>query len=242
MIGIVLNGDKRMEILTNILDGIGGHELSDFADCKRLILPVQGIDGDGYIYRTSIHIKDVIESLYNLEVIYTGSFKNNLLSYTKNTNLTIVNIMDDPEYVYQNSRLTIEGFYKFLLNDLDRSLSDYKIVILGYGNLGKLLAQSFQGFHLTYSVYSPQDIKDLFIFQENIAKNIEDYDIYINTIPANIIKEKYYAELKGKIIYDLASYPYGFPPHELDTKLLGGIPGKVFPYDAANAIAKVIEK
>lgn len=242
MIGIINNEDMRMTYLANFLDGKLGEKISDFFECDEIVLPVQGIDNFGYCYHTSILLRELIQNCPKLKRIYSGKIEEQLKTIKEQGRIEVVNYLSDPEVIYLNSKLTIEGFLKYLLNDLEQSLSSYKIIILGYGNLGKLLAKSLKGLQVKYAVYSPAEMKDLFIFEEDMDNTINDYDIIINTIPKNMYSEDEYYKLKDKRIYDLASYPYGFDPTKVKTTLLGGIPGKNFPKDAAKIIADFINK
>ena len=241
MIGLIVNEDKRMKYLSKMLDCIVINKLSDLIECDELVLPVQGIDSSGLCYHTNIHILDILATCQNLNKIYSGIINEELMRLCFKNNIKLVSYLKSDTYTYNNSILTVLGFIKYILNK-DEMLLNKKIAIMGYGNLGKLLSKGFKGLNIKYDVFSIKEINELLINNENIVKDIFEYDVIINTIPVNIINECDYFKLINTQIYDLSSYPYGFNPLKIKFEQLGSIPGKEYPYLAAKLLYEEISR
>ena len=239
MIGIINNYDKRIEILSKLLDCKLINSKNDLYDLDTLIFPISKINSE-YIENSNISISDIFEKCYKLKQIFYYGITDEYKDKFKEGKIKLICSNND-EFLIINSKITIYGFLKYFLNN-EEELINKNILILGYGNLGKRLAMALRGIGLNYQVYAPREYKDLCINNEIIAKDNNKFDIIINTIPFHIIKEEDYEVLKSVHIYDLASYPYGFDNEKIKVINLLKIPGKYYPYDAAYSIYLSIKK
>ena len=129
-----------------------------------------------------------------------------------------------------------------------------KVLVVGYGRCGKAVCKLLKncGMKVT-SVSRRRETKALAendgIFVEdltNLNRIISDFDIIINTVPANIINRVSVGKLDQKNIYiEIASKPYGFDISEYDVfnfkYILGeSLPGKFAPVAAGYNIADTV--
>lgn len=153
-----------------------------------------------------------------------------------------------------NSIPTAEGAIAIALNETPITLHGAKTVILGYGRIGKILAERLKGLGCTVTVVSKKD-EDLAFCEaysynpvpiKRLSKAIADADIIFNTIPAVILNLPTLNYVnKQTLIIDLAARPGGV---DFDAaKQLGikvnralSLPGKVAPVTAGGIVYKTV--
>ncbi len=177
-----------------------------------------------------------------------------ITSYCEANDINLINIMDDEKFVYKNSVLTAEGSLAYAILNTDYMLCDQKILILGYGHLGKAEAKLFYKFNkdivvATNNVQSKaiaefNNIKHISI--SDAEKSLDEYDVIINTIPAKIFGEN--VKLKETaLIIELASKVYPFNYEELEKRnikyfILNALPSKTCPFSAGKLLLnRIIE-
>ena len=239
MIGIVNNYDKRMGILANLLNCKLANSNNDLYDLDTIILPITKINNE-YVENTNISLNEIIDKCYNLKQIFYYDMLDEYKQKFLKKGINLISYNDD-DFIIANSKITIYGFLKYLLNN-EEELLNKSFLVLGYGNLGKRLSLALKGLGLNYQIYAPKNYKELCMNEEKIVNYNNKYDIIINTIPFHIIEEADYDKIKKCHIYDLASYPYGFDNEKLQVINLLKIPGKYYPNDAAYSIYCSLKK
>ena len=146
-----------------------------------------------------------------------------------------------------------EAAIKFTMSQFDISLFKKKILIVGYGRIGKILSNLLKNMNNDITVCA-RNSKDLCwaslnnfnTFNTNdIAENL-NFDIIFNTVPAIIFTEKILNLLDPKTyIIDLASTPGGVDfktakKMKLKVYQALGLPGKIFPENAGEIVKKII--
>lgn len=134
-----------------------------------------------------------------------GDYKNGY-DYMKNEN-----------YVLKNAVLTAEGAVSYIEENTTYSLLNKKILILGYGRIGKALHRILNSYGAEITVCSrSEESKTLakfngakhIHFEDLVGKN--DADIIINTVPHIVLTKKELSAVKSDaLILDLASFPGG---------------------------------
>lgn len=251
MIGIIKTSDKRYDYLCDLIteDYIYSNQLSDFKDIDILVLPLLGIDRFMFIKDTSINLLDFVAK-FKLKRIICGMKNEHLIDLCHKECIELISYLDFPSYTWINSKLSAEGLLKKILNDTNDSIIENKILILGYGYMGKALYKYFSPLVNNISIYAKDyhDIKQLFCDGINISKldDLANYDIIINTINYPIIDRDKLSTIKNDTkLYDVSSYPYGF---DLDACLdmnyhvdiVAKIPALYMPKTAALYIYRTI--
>ena len=155
-------------------------------------------------------------------------------------------MLKDDSFIRENAFLTAKGLVYFL-HQKDIELSDYYVLILGYGNIAYYLAKILKALHVDFKIYTESEIEKKYLRLEgySLEKEIDGkYDIIINTIPNNI--ELNYPSLTGCRVVDVASAPYGLDvnkvlEYNISYEILSAIPSKFAPASAAQIIKKFIE-
>ena len=148
-----------------------------------------------------------------------------------------------------------EGAVELILKAIPRTIHNSRILILGYGRIGKVLSRILHGFGAEVWVearkYSDLSWIEAFGYKpvhlQDIERYITDMDVIVNTIPYLLITEEVLNKIRPNCyLLDLASKPGGIDfehaqklGFKVDWAL--GIPGKVAPLTAAQIIKRTID-
>lgn len=253
----LIGGDGRILELERQLKN-DGHDVAEFAlgggdtlawvlkDADCIVLPLPAFRADELNAPMSIekYGKDyIIKSLPEGVLTVGGMTDGEIYDYYKSERL-----------LRKNAAITAQCAVMMLQNELKTSADEWRVLILGYGRIGKCLCQilSAMGADVTAAARRDEtvsEIRDFGAKGERIADvlpRLGEYTVIINTVPAQIIDDASLERAeKGTYIMELASAPYGF---NADTaKKLGmnmifapGLPGKMMPKSAARAIKEAI--
>lgn len=245
MIGII-KGDVRYTYLSQMLgDAVSSDSLKDFYNIDRLVLPLGGIRADYTIKQTELNLKDIL-NVNRINAIYTGNANKELTELCRERHIRLYEMLKDHAFVMENAELTAKGLI-YYLHGGSRELSEYHILVLGYGNIGYYLCKLFKALGTEFGVYTENKLEEKYLRLEGYSKAEEingQYDIIINTIPQNV--KVNYPSLTGVRVVDVASPPYGFDIDEImkygiSYEIVSAIPSKFAPASAARIIKKFLE-
>jgi len=203
---------------------------------------------------SKIHISDVFSIMKEKQLFIAGRINERILKMAQAYNIKPIDILEREEMAVLNAIPTAEGAIQIAMEELPITLNGSRVLVLGYGRLGKVLAKMLSG--LGSEVYvaarkcsdiawlKAYGIKSVYINELN--KYLSDMDLIINTIPSRILDHEK-LELIGKecLVIDLASKPGGVDFDK--AKLIGikviwalSLPGKVAPVTAANYMKQTI--
>lgn len=155
-----------------------------------------------------------------------------------------------------NAALTAQAALLLILQNIYRSLAEQRVLILGAGRIGTLLALQLKalGTKVTVTSRSPNRQAQCAAMGMDTAHThklthiLPTQEIVVNTIPAAVLGQ---AELSllppDTLLLELASLPGGFDVPQAEalglTAVIGrGLPGKYTPMGAADIIAETIYK
>lgn len=169
-------------------------------------------------------------------------------------NIASTDILKREEFVVLNAIATAEGTIQIAMEETQRTIHGTKTLIMGFGRVGKVLANMLHGIGSEVSCearknediawikaygYKPVHLNDL-------NENLNKYDIIINTIPFQILDKERLGMLKDDVvIIDLASNPGGVDrraAREKGVKVIWALslPGKVAPLTSAEFIKEAL--
>ena len=243
---LIIGGDRRMIFVNNYLKekgytvdtlGLLKNDKGDIKTADMIILPVP-------VTRDKVNINCVLTSKQipldilkdaKREATIFGGGKLNLDNYT--------DYLAKDEYAIKNAVLTAEGAISYAIDNTEFSLWKSRILVVGYGRLGKVLADRIKGFspHLTVSARNERDFATLdmlginHIKTEDIGRFDEQFDIIFNTVD---IKLNY----KGKALFIDLSSSGGVTDVSGGLKYikLPGVPSKTAPQTAGKIIAETV--
>ncbi len=249
MIGVINTSDKRYDnLVLNLKNVIYSSNFKELCDVQTLILPLNGVDSFLFIKDTNLNIMDFYVK-DGPKLIIAGKINQELKDFCANEDIKLLSYLEDEFYLWENSKLTAEALVKKILNDLEDALYEKEVLILGYGYQAKALYNYLKCFTKNITIYANDyhDKKELFC--KDIKLNELDnfnYDIIINTIPKNIIdSSKLLLFKEDSLIYEIASYPYGFSEDvfkNLNIKILPKLPSLYMPKKAGKLLANYVIK
>lgn len=248
----ILGEDKRSVNLRKVYN----KDIVSLKDAEVVFTPIPFTKDNIYINEDNTKIDNLIEQLKNTnKILISGVIKDNIREKLQENNITFHDIMEYEEFSIMNAIATSEGAIKKAIEMTDITLNNSNILILGYGRIGKILAQNLSGFGaniycearkkkdiaLIKSMgYNEVDLKDL----DNVLPKM---DIIFNTIPSMMLNKERLDLLKKDVcIIDLASVPGGIDFEYSASKNMNvcwylAIPSKDSPYSAALYIKETVD-
>lgn len=194
--------------------------------------------------------EDELLSLNNNSILICGRIAEEQNYILEQKKITHKNILNDEIFAIENAVQTAEATLMLMIRATNLSMYDMKISILGYGRVGKSVAELYKSIGLDFDIYT-----DDYYERANarlckcgvypLAKAPGNVDVIINTIPAKILTiNKLQRVKKSCYILDLSSYA---SCDNSDISALGllydnalGLPGKYSPKSAGRILAEAI--
>lgn len=236
----VFPGDKRMVYLSQMLKNIENDKLVE-------ILPIPVTRDKIYICDSNVKITDFFKKIDENSLIFCG--KKFLLPENIIKKYKIYDYSDNETFLLKNAELTAYGTIKILNEKSDKPIKNLKILISGFGRIGKILSKLLVESKTNVHVLGHSE-KDYFWINNFDATNFDysdnKFDFIINTVPKIIFNEENLKKINSKNFIELASKP------GVDKKICKklninyisalGIPGKFYPLQAAKIIKESILK
>lgn len=272
----ILGGDKRSLELGNLLMKDGNevciygfdrleqykyksvelYEAIEYADVIIGPLPfsTDNINVDAPLSNELIQIDTVLDLMSENQMIIGGKFGLEHEKKLKDKNLKSADYFKREEMQVLNAIPTAEGAIQIAMEETPITLHNSKVIVLGYGRIGKVLSKMLYGIGANVHVEA-RKYSDLAWIKSNgyIPINLKDLKTYLpemnvvfNTIPQMILDKELIKSIDSNcIIIDLASKPGGVDleaAKELGIKAISalGLPGKVAPVTAAMVIKDTI--
>ena len=166
-----------------------------------------------------------------------GALGLKLCDYFKSDYLTVM-----------NASLTAEGAIGLILRESTRSVLGSKILVCGYGRIGRLLSHKLHALGAQVAVAARRDEALAYIRAEGQSPidlrhsaDFTDFDFVVNTIPQTIFHTPELRQFGGAVLIELASPPYGFDLQDAEQLgkniiIASGLPGACSPESAAEII------
>lgn len=200
-----------------------------------------------------ITIEELIQNTHKKMVI-AGGIRSEIQELAKQNQVKLIDIMEKEELAILNAISTAEGAIEIAMSQTNHMIHGSKILILGFGRIGKVLAKKLEGLsaNVTCAARKLEDIAWIkaYGYQDTniytLKEELSQYDIIINTVPHLILTTEnlQYVD-KECLIIDLASKPGGIDQkavEEMGLKFIWGLalPGKVAPLTTAEFIKSTI--
>ena len=198
-----------------------------------LLLPVPSLDAQGHI-RGDGFLPEILEGLSPAVTVVGGNLPSELLG-----GHPCIDLLQDEEYVCQNAYITAHCAMALAAERLDTTFRDCRCLIIGWGRIGKCLADVMNRLEATVYV-AARNFKDRAMLEAlgYYAVPVSEidpgtYDLIFNTAPQLLLPDCKGGALK----IDLASKPGITGP---DVIWARGLPGKMAPAAAGNQMARRI--
>ena len=186
------------------------------------------------------------------KTLIAGTISSNI--YEKYKDVEIIDIMKNEKLAILNTIATAEGAIKEIIENMQVNVHGSKIMIFGFGRVGKTLAKKLDGLSAKITVVSKEEeelawaeVYGYTNMQLNkIEDVIKDYDVIVNTIPHIILQGDILQKInKDTLLLDLASGEGGINKEEAQENKINlikalGIPGKISPITTAKILKETI--
>ncbi len=150
-----------------------------------------------------------------------------------------VDLLQDEHYLLENAHITADCAIRLM--ETQTAMENSHILILGWGRIGKSLAQKLQalGAHVTVAARRPESQLEAlalgFCAANLPCRDAKGYSVIVNTVPAPVMDGS--AALQSTYLLDLASRP-GISGEGVHWAR--GLPGKMAPEQSGLLIAKTV--
>lgn len=244
-----LKENKRINICQNLKQALEKAEKIISA----IPFSTDGIKINTPFSNNEIKIQELADQIKGKTLI-AGNIKEDILEELKSMNIKVIDVMKNEELAILNTIATAEGTIKIIIENTKINIQNSKILILGYGRVGKTLSYKLKGLSAKVTCASNNKEESAWIQANNyeylqleqIKDNIEDFDIIINTIPHEVLKKEELQNVKkDSLLIDLASQPGGIDKKEAQKQGLNllialGLPGKTSPLSTAKYIKQIL--
>lgn len=226
-------------------------------DCIIMPLPcsTDGIFLNAPFCRKSIPIETLTTIATEDCTIFGGGISKDINEMFASRGLKVFDFTKREEFNVYNAIATSEGAIQITLEELPETISGQKVLILGFGRISKVLANTLKnmGALVTISARKYSDLAWAEVYGYNslhiskLESSLPCYNIVYNTIPTMIL-DAYRLNLLNKdcLIIDLASRPGGVDFQYCNDKNLKviwalSLPGKTSPVSAGRYIGIAVE-
>ena len=231
----IIGGDKRQlycarsiaddgyEVVLGGLDKVLSMRAVGLLSCEDaiksadvIILPLPSVDADGYIPASFSDKKTELEKIAPLllgkRVFCSMQEKVCSIAPFLNTPL-LSDYFKREDFVLSNAYVTAEGAIKIAMEKYEGTLNGARILVCGFGRIGKALVRLLSAFHpkLTVSARNSRDLSEIRMLGAEAVRteelySHEDFDIIFSTVPALIFRPELMAKISPEaLLIDLAS-------------------------------------
>ncbi len=222
------------------------------ADYVLLPLPVTK-DGESLntpLWDGKIALSQITGTLRDDTVVFGGMINDeNLLQRP-----SVFDYAKQEDFLIKNAQITAEGAFNIIFSETPLSVYGSKLLITGYGRIGKILANIAKtlGAETFVAARSPRDLAWIelsgckAVRYDALNKLLPQFDIILNTVPNRIFGREQIAAIQPDCLFvDLASVPGGIDWEAakqagLKTIWALSLPGKVAPYSSGKIISDTL--
>lgn len=261
----VVGGDRRQVYLANLLredghtvhteglkEGEGDLEELSLAHCVILPLPVVGKNGLIHtpLSQEQISLPRILDHMRPGQILCGGMVSSEVRQAGEERGIRVFDYYAREECMIANAVPTAEGAVQVAMEQLPFTLHGARVLILGFGRVGKLTAHRMEalGARVTVAAKEYADLAWAAAYHyesirlEELNCELGGFQLIVNTIPAQILDARRLNWVNPEVfILDLASAPGGVDcarGEELGLRILQapGLPGRTAPVTAAGAI------
>lgn len=196
-----------------------------------LLLPVPSLDPGGNI-KGGDHLQDILKLLPAGITVYGGNLP-------ELTGYRVWDLLKDPAYVAENAYITAHCAVRLAMERLPIALRGCKILVIGWGRIGKCLAALLKGLEADVTIAARKESDRAILTAlgygaiptEDLSAN--EYRVIFNTVPLMILPKA----PAGCLCIDLASTPGIGGNTVIHAR---GLPGKDAPEASGELIARTV--
>ena len=267
----IIGGDERFYYLAKCLENEGNKVVCfglekaendikktdgiENADCYILPLPVEKSGGvlNAPLSENEKSVHEILFDIPDGSLVLGGKISSKLKNSSECRGLELHDYMQRPNFTVGNAALTAEAALWLLMNGCETALYGKSALVIGYGRIGRILAQRLRAMNMNVGIMSRNPevraIAGAIGFKPvSPRENISGFDFVINTAPGPVLPVGALSALdENAILLELASAPGGLDRAEavefgLDFIAAPGLPGKYSPKSAAELIFNSVKE
>lgn len=214
------------------------------SDRKNLSMPFSNI---------KLPVEEFVSKI-SCKALIAGTLSEDYKKLLEAKNINYIDVLKREEFTVLNTIATAEGTIQIAMEETQKTVHGSKVLILGFGRIGKVLAKMLDGIGAKVSCEARKN-EDIAwikaygyepIYLNELNENLGNFDIIINTIPFQILdSDRLDLVKKDVVLIDVASNPGGVDrkaAKEKDLKLIWALslPAKVAPLTSAIYIKETI--
>lgn len=213
-----------------------------------VILPVPVLR-NGFLNAPQLKRQITAEQLVGLlpekSTVYGGMISDELYKTAEEKGIKLIDYYKDEQLLGENAFLTAKAV-SVLLGQEKISVGNGKIFILGFGRCGKNLCRVLTEEGGSVTVVTSRFAEYDYISFDELYERIGFASLIINTVPSPVLGEKELKKVnKNATLIEIASAPYGIDFDAakrlgINTIKASALPGRFFPKEAGEAIAKTV--
>lgn len=276
---LIVGGDDRLAELARIFESNGlaistyGMDKTEIPNVKNFMSMEEALESSDIIVcpipfskevhkintkysSVDIEIEELFKKLGHGKKLILGAINNYSKELAAKYGIDYFDYYNDESYQILNTIPTAEGALSLIINETRETLYGSKVLVLGYGRIGKLLSEYLKDLRAEVFVEARKDSDLTWINARGMKpvplselnSSLGAMDVIVNTVPAMMLDCRSLDLVKkDAFILDLASNPGGVDfayaaEKGLKTVHALGIPGKVACRSAAVYIYDTINK
>lgn len=199
-------------------------------------------------------ISDILALLSNKKMVFGGQLSKSFCEELESRNCSYCDYFLLDELAIYNAVPTAEGVVQVLIEELPITIHGMKCAVLGYGRVGKVLAETLSSLGADVTVFARKQSAFAEIYAasmkykqfEDLTTEVNDFDAVINTVPVKVLGSAQLSKLNSEcVLVEVASAPFGIDFQSAKEKAFkvvkaGSLPGKVAPKTAGEIIGRSI--
>lgn len=206
------------------------------------------------LFDDRILISDIAALLSNKKTVFGGQLPKSFCEELESRNCPYCDYFLLDELAVYNAVPTAEGVVQVLIEELPITIHGMKCAVLGYGRVGKVLADTLYSLGADVTVFARKQSAFAEIYAasmkykhfDDLATEVNDFDVAINTVPVKVLGNSQLSKLTPDcVLVEVASAPFGIDFQSAKEKAFkvvkaGSLPGKVAPKTAGEIIGRSI--
>ena len=206
------------------------------------------------LFDDKVVISDIVALLSNKKMVFGGQLPKSFCEELESRDCPYCDYFLLDELAIYNAVPTAEGVVQVLIEELPITIHGMKCGVLGYGRVGKVLANTLSSLGAKVTVFARKQSAFAEIYASSmeykhfdvLATENNDFDVVINTVPVRVLGDAQLSKLNSDcILVEVASAPFGIDFQSAKEKAFkvikaGSLPGKVAPKTAGEIIGRSI--
>ncbi len=206
------------------------------------------------LFDDRVLISDILALLSNKKMVFGGQLLKSFCEELESRNCPYCDYFLLDELAIYNAVPTAEGVVQVLIEELPITIHGMKCAVLGYGRVGKVIANTLYSLGADVTVFARKQSAFAEIYTvsmkykhfDELITEINDFDAVINTVPVKVLGGEQLSKINPDcVLVEVASAPFGIDFQSAKEKAFkvvkaGSLPGKVAPKTAGEIIGRSI--